>query len=72
MQRFANCSKHGYFVGYVATEHGLPQQIREQLQHTETLSPAQQYEAARQQFATLIAQLEQNPDSASIQPANYP
>jgi len=65
---------NGYFVGYVPTESGLPQRLRAQLQQAENLSPAEQYEAARQQFAELIAEALQPSTGASttLQTADYP
>ncbi|MGF1522669.1 MAG: hypothetical protein ACFBSF_10175 [Leptolyngbyaceae cyanobacterium] len=62
---------NGYFVGYQATTPDLPQQLRQQLAHTETLSPAQQYEAGRAAMGQLIQQLEQGQPSP-IAPAEYP
>jgi ribonuclease HI len=62
---------NGYFVGYEATVADLPQQLRQQLAETETLSPAQQYEAGRSAIGQLIGRMERGQDSR-IAAAEYP
>ncbi|MBE7385142.1 MAG: hypothetical protein F6J95_027510 [Leptolyngbya sp. SIO1E4] len=62
---------NGYFVGYQATTPDFPQQLRQQLAHTEILSPAQQYEVGRAAIGQLIQQLEQGQPSP-IALAEYP
>jgi ribonuclease HI len=62
---------NGYFVGYEATVPDLPQQLRQQLAETESLLPAEQYEAGRAAIEQLIEQMEQGQESR-IAPAAYP
>lgn len=63
---------NAYFVGYLPAQAGLPQWVRQQLAATDSLPPAQQYEAARQLLADLIQQLNQGIGPVRIAPGDYP
>ena len=59
---------NGYFEGYHATMPDLPEQLRQQLANTESLPPAEQYEAGRAAIGQLIEQGQET----FITPAEYP
>jgi hypothetical protein len=67
---------NGYFVGYVPeNEHegiALTRDLRADLAWTENLSPAEQYEAARQTISTLIQDAQHRPDDSVLKPSQYP
>lgn len=62
---------NGYFVGYEATVTDLPQQLRQQLADTESLPPAEQYEAGRAAIGRFIERMEQGQENR-LTPAEYP
>jgi hypothetical protein len=63
---------NGYFVGYLAEDQDLPQQIREALAHTIDLPASDQYEAGRVKFAELITQMQTNPEQSPLKAGDYP
>jgi hypothetical protein len=63
---------NGYFVGYLPKVPDLPEQLRQQLMETTKQSPAERYEAGRSYFATLISEMQTNPDQSPIRPGEYP